>query len=66
MNQSIFKKIYRWIVPPPVKVAKISYISPDSKLKGKRILVTGGTGGIGRAMAKRFVDEGARVGLEKS
>ena len=61
MNQSIFKKIYRWIVPPPVKVAKISYISPDSKLKGKRILVTGGTGGIGRAMAKRFVDEGARV-----
>jgi NAD(P)-dependent dehydrogenase (short-subunit alcohol dehydrogenase family) len=61
MNQSIFKKIYRWIVPPPVKVAKISYISPNSKLKGKRILVTGGTGGIGRAMAKRFVDEGARV-----
>ena len=61
MNQSFFKKIYRWIVPPPVKVAKISYISPDSKLKGKRILVTGGTGGIGRAMAKRFVDEGARV-----
>lgn len=61
MNQSILKKIYRWIVPPPVKVAKISYISPDSKLKGKRILVTGGTGGIGRAMAKRFVDEGARV-----
>jgi len=41
--------------------ATISYLSASDKLKDKRIIVVGGTGGIGQAMAKRFVAEGARV-----
>ena len=61
MKKSLFNKIMELIMPPPVKVVKISYLSPDARLKGKRIIVTGGTGGIGQTMAKRFVDEGAHV-----
>jgi 3-oxoacyl-[acyl-carrier protein] reductase len=36
-------------------------MNASDKLKGKRIVVTGGTGGLGLAMAKRFVAEGAHV-----
>src|SRR3954452_22328852 len=30
-------------------------------LEGKRVIVTGGTSGIGEATTRRFLDEGARV-----
>lgn len=36
-------------------------MADTSNLTGKRVLVTGGTGGVGRAVASRFVAHGARI-----
>ena len=35
--------------------------TPDFSVVGKHVLITGGTGGIGGALAKTFLDHGANV-----
>ncbi len=45
----------------PITKANIIYSSPSEKLKGKKIIVTGGGRGLGFAMAKKFKEEGAEV-----
>lgn len=39
--------------------ANIHYLAPNEHLKGKKIVITGGGRGLGFAMAKKFVSEGA-------
>lgn len=41
--------------------AEISYLQPTGRLKGKKIIVTGGGKGLGAAMAAKFQSEGASV-----
>lgn len=48
-------------VPNVIVRPKIFYSNPSNKLKGKKILLTGGSRGLGYAMAKKFVTEGAQV-----
>lgn len=48
-------------VPRVNTTARISLLSPEGKLQGKRIIVTGGGRGLGLAMARKFVAEGAQV-----
>ena len=38
----------------------------DLKLKDKVVLVTGGTGGIGTAIVKGFLSEGAKVAFSST
>lgn len=60
---TIKKKIRAMLKPLKNKVVKadIHYLSPSNKLLGKKIIVTGGSRGLGYAMAKKFVQEGASV-----
>lgn len=61
---SILKQALRYIIKgvPVVNVkAVISLSTPTDKLAGKKIIVTGGGRGLGAAMAKKFVAEGASV-----
>ena len=61
---SILKRALRYIIKgvPVVNVkAAISLSTPTDKLAGKKIIVTGGSRGLGAAMAKKFVQEGASV-----
>lgn len=48
-------------IPQKNITASISYTSSSNKLNGKNIIVTGGGRGLGYAMAKKFVEEGAKV-----
>lgn len=41
--------------------AQIRYLSPNRLLVGKKIVITGGGRGLGYAMAKKFIAEGAEV-----
>ena len=62
--KQIFRRALRYIikgVPTYYTTANVSYLSPEKRLVGKHIVVTGGGRGLGYAMAKRFVEEGAKV-----
>lgn len=61
---SVLKRGLRYIlhgVRPAEVTANISYLAPGKSLAGKRIIITGGGRGLGYAMAKKFVAEGAGV-----
>lgn len=59
--KQIIKKIILNLRRPVKVTANISYLNPNGKLKGKRIIVTGGSRGIGKAIAHRLIDEGSKV-----
>lgn len=66
MKLLIYLKRALWCIkngPTVVKhtTADIHYLNPDNKLDGKKIIITGGGRGLGYAMAKKFVSEGADV-----
>lgn len=58
------KRVGRYLlkgIPENHITANIVTIAPNELLKGRKIIVTGGSRGLGYAMAKRFVEQGANV-----
>ena len=55
------KKLISLFVSKKHITAKVYYLSPSEKLKGKKILITGGGRGLGAAMAEKFTKEGTSV-----
>lgn len=64
---SIRNVLYRgleWIikgVPNNITTVNVSYLTPNERLKGNNIIITGGGRGLGFAMAKKFIAEHANV-----
>ena len=54
-------KLYLFKISGGVMHLSINQIEYPSVYKGKRILITGGSEGIGCAMARKFVKHGASV-----
>lgn len=58
--KSVLKKLLRILFSKTV-TAEIYYNKPNQRLAGKKVIITGGSQGIGFSMARKFVDEGADV-----
>lgn len=61
--KNLLRTVYHRLMRHPASpiYAQISYTSPSSRLAGKKIVITGGGRGLGFAMAKKCVQEGAEV-----
>lgn len=59
--KKLLKNIFSLIRPTKYLKANITYLSPNNRLKGKKVIITGGGRGLGASFAKKFVSEGADV-----
>lgn len=58
---NFLKRLIKQLRPVKQLKANITYLQPNHRLLGKKIIITGGGRGLGFAMAKKFVSEGAQV-----
>ena len=61
MKDKIKKIIKLLLYRKPIVKLNVTYNTPNKRFSGKKVVVTGGTSGIGLAIAKAFLAEDAEV-----
>ena len=65
MNKRAIRERIEWffdlVTPTRIVKAEVTYLAPNSRLQGKKIIITGGNRGLGFSMARKFTQEGAQV-----
>ena len=59
--KGIIKSLIKLLRNSKIVKANIMLLEPNKRLIGKRVIITGGSRGLGFSMAKKFVAEGAKV-----
>ena len=59
--KGVVKTILKSIQPKTIIQANVSKLAPNGMLKGRCALITGGTSGIGYAIAEAFLEAGAKI-----
>ena len=64
--KNFLRRLVKWLlfgIPTNKTYANISLLQCEDRLKDKKVLITGGGGGLGFNMAKKLVQSGAKVAI---
>lgn len=59
--RTYFKNMLKYIKHGGVTYVSVTFVNPSERYVGKKVFISGGSEGLGRAMAEAYLNEGAEV-----